>query len=102
MTKYFCLCGMHFKKKRDAAAHSKYMESEHSDNDESIWMHRVFKRNLIARIMDNVENWPLNTFMRASGYLIVYFTLKAHFNIEVTMLEGALMGFGMGLVAINE
>lgn len=38
--------------------------------------------------------------VRAIGLLIIYFTLRKHFNIHETILEALLMGIGMGFIVI--
>jgi hypothetical protein len=96
MTKYLCLCGETFKKKKEALHHVNKQNDE-----EDIFQHFYYKETWKGRLEDILLDLPLPTILRGIGMLVMYYTILHHFHIDLTMTEATLMGLGMGLVSIK-
>jgi len=87
MSKYLCICGAGFRKKKQTDDHIKvYVD---------IWPHQVVKRNWRGRWIDFLID--SRRYWKFTGILIIYFTITIHFGIKLTIWEGLAMGIGMGL-----
>jgi hypothetical protein len=62
-------------------------------------MYRYLK-NRRYRIINFLLMSGISTaFLRLLGFYSVYFTLMKHFNVEFSIYEGMLIGFGFGLLS---
>lgn len=95
MSKFICLCGQTFKKKKECNEHAKIFEklAEH----EGFASHGIFKQHWKTRFLMWIlrHNWEL-TF-RLIGVLLIYFIALNHFKISMGWLESIGMGIGLGL-----
>jgi hypothetical protein len=90
MSKYSCICGIDFRKKKQADDHIKVFSDA-----ESQWLHQIMKQNWKGRGIDFLI--ASRQYWKFTGCLIIYFTILYHFGIKPTMWEGLAMGVGMGL-----
>ena len=74
MSKYLCICGIGFRKKKQADGHIK-----------------VYSDAQIDFLIASRRYWKF------TGILIIYFTITIHFGIKPNLWEGLEMGIGMGL-----
>lgn len=90
MTKYLCLCGMPFKRKKDADKHAKLFIEEQDQH-----YHHIVKKNLRGRFID----WIIASriYWKFTGIMVIYFVLINHFNVSFSIWEGLAMGIGLGL-----
>jgi hypothetical protein len=90
MSKYLCICGVGFRKKKQADDHVKVFSDA-----ESAWPHQVVKKNWKGRWIDFLI--ASRRYWKFTGILIIYFTITIHFGIKPNLWEGLAMGIGMGL-----
>lgn len=90
MSKYLCICGVGFSKKKQADDHIKvYSDAQ------SAWPHQIMKRHSKGRVLDFLID--SRRYWKLVGVMIIYFTLVNHFGIKFNLWEGLGMGCGMGL-----
>jgi len=87
MNKYSCaICDIPLNSKRAANLHLNLHPG-----------HLLVKRKLRYRILDWLAVRFL-IFSRLIGAYIIYLVVLNHFNIQVSILEGLLIGIGLGLI----
>ena len=90
MSKYLCICGNSFKRKKQADHHVK-VYSEIQTN----WPHQIMKQKWKGRLLDILIN--SRRYWKLTGIMIMYFTMMYHFGITLNLWEGLAMGCGLGL-----
>ena len=92
MSKYLCLCGREFKRKKEANDHVKVYQ-----DFDSAWPHQIMKKRWRGRFMDFFLDLPWKPFFKMIGALMILFTFEHHFNITLTFWEATFIGLGLGL-----
>jgi hypothetical protein len=95
MSKYICLCGCTFKKKKECELHIKLYEE--LETIEGFPRHKIFKQHWQARFATWFFSYNWGRMFRFIGGLMVYSVLMTHFKVNLSWLEGMLIGIGMGL-----
>lgn len=91
MDKYLCVCGIGFKKAKQAHDHVQaYIDTD------SAWPHQVVKRKWKSRLLDFLIN--ARPYWKFTGMIIIYLTLIHHFGVTFNIWESLAMGVGMGMV----
>ena len=73
MSKYLCICGVDFRKKKQANDHVKFFNQA-----QSAWPHQVIKRGWKALWIDFLI--ASRRYWKFTGFLIIYFTILYHFR----------------------
>ena len=95
MSKYICLCGMTFKKTRDADGHCEVMNQLNLNPPYDT--HKIFNQHWQARFATWFLNYSWGRIIRFTGGYLVYFVFIHHFKIDWSWWEAILIGVGMGL-----
>lgn len=94
MSKYLCLCGQPFKRKKDADKHANLFTNE----EEFLKIyHTIIKKNWRGRLLDIAVDYPWGRFFRVLGGYMIYMTIVHHFKIDFSIWEATFMGLGLGL-----
>ncbi len=94
MSKYLCLCGKHFKRKKHADKHVDLFK----DCDVLIQPYHVIVKKLWrARLIDIALEYPWGKLFRVVGGYMIWLVLCHHFQISLSMWEAIFMGIGLGL-----
>ena len=93
MSKYLCVCGQGFRKKKEAD----YRIKLHQPNEEH-WPHQIVKRNWKATFLIWLCEYPWAKTFRILGIYILYIVITKHFNIRFDMAESILIGLSIGFM----
>jgi hypothetical protein len=75
MSKYLCICGIGFSKKKRADDHIKVFS-----DTQSAWPHQIMKQNWKRRGIGFLI--ASRRYWKFTGFLIIYFTILYHFRIK--------------------
>jgi hypothetical protein len=94
MSKFICLCGITFKKQRDADLHVNL----YSDiaKVQGFNRHKIFKQHWQPRLSSWFFDYPWRRLFRFVGGYIIYIVIVNHFDIHWNWWESVLIGLGMG------
>lgn len=93
MSKYLCLCGRDFTRKKEANKHADLFKTLEPEND----CHIIVKKNWRARLLDIALDYPWGRFFRVAGGFMILMVMEHHFKIDFTMWESTFLGLGIGL-----
>jgi hypothetical protein len=94
MSKYLCLCGRAFTRKKHADKHAALFK----DADELTKnFHVMVKKLWRARLMDLWLDYPWGRLFRVLGGYMIWLVLAHHYQINLTIWEATFMGIGLGL-----
>lgn len=94
MSKYFCLCGRVFSRKKYADKHADF----YKDCDElTQTYHIIIKKLWRARLREIALDYRWYRFFRLMGGFIVLMVMEHHFQIKFSYWESIFLGIGMGL-----
>lgn len=85
---------MEFKKEDDAKMHTDIFKNSLGG------IHFMMTRNRRERFWNCFWNLTCGRLFRVVGAYIIYFIVIHHFHIELSFLESALIGLGMGLYIV--
>lgn len=97
MDKYFCICGITFKNKKQADIH----ENIYNSMDKYCLYHKIIKLECKDIIKNSILYSTWKTIFRLSGIYIIYFSIINHFNVKFSILESFIIGIGLGFMAIQ-
>lgn len=94
MSKYLCLCGRTFTRKKHADKHAALFK----DSDELTQnFHVIVKKLWRARLLDIALDYPWGRFFRVVGGFMILMVIEHHFKIDFNMWESTFLGLGIGL-----
>jgi len=93
MSKYLCLCGQGFRKKKKADDHILC----YKDIDLH-WPHQILKKNWRVRILESALNFPWANIFGVFGGWLLFQVIAYHFKIDFNNWEAALIGLSIGLI----
>ena len=93
MSKYLCLCGRDFKRKKEANKHAEIYKDVQPEND----YHIIVKKKWQGRLLDIALDYPWGKFFRVLGGFMILMVVEHHFKINFSMWESTFLGLGIGL-----
>lgn len=94
MSKYLCLCGRDFDRKKDANKHA-LLFKEFDERTQNY--HVIVKKNWRGRLLDMAFEYPWGRFFRTLGGFMILMVVEHHFKINFSMWESTFLGLGIGL-----
>jgi hypothetical protein len=83
MTKYLCLCGVTFKRRKYAEKHAALFTDLEPENT----YHIIIKKLWRARLLDFFLDYPWGRFFRLTGVFTVLMVVEHHFDVNFTVWE---------------